>query len=62
MDAFKLSLKRFTRDDFVQRAVTIEVDSELEIAAIELYDASLGILRWRQGLGLGRLKKMATQQ
>ena len=40
-----------------QRAVTIEVNPAREILAIELYDASLGILRWRRGVGLGRLRR-----
>lgn len=45
------------RDDFIQRAVTIEVNSERELLAIELYDATLGILRWRRGAGVGRLRR-----
>ena len=46
-----------SREDFVRRAVTIEVDAEREILAIELYDATLGILRWRRGVGVGRLRQ-----
>lgn len=45
------------RDDFVQRAVTIEVNASRDLIAIELYDATLGILRWRKGAGVGRLRR-----
>ena len=53
----QIIFEEIPRDEFVQRAVTIEVDQEREILAIELYDASLGILRWRRGVGLGRLRR-----
>ena len=53
----QIIFEEIPRDEFVQRAVTIEVDEAREILAIELYDASLGILRWRRGAGLGRLRR-----
>ena len=53
----QIIFEEIPRDEFVQRAVTIEVDPAREILAIELYDASLGILRWRRGVGLGRLRR-----
>ena len=53
----QIIFEEIRRDDFVQRAVTIEVDGQREILAIELYDASLGILRWRKGVGVGRLRR-----
>ena len=53
----QIIFEEIPRDEFVQRAVTIEVDEAREILAIELYDASLGILRWRRGVGLGRLRR-----
>ena len=53
----QIIFEEIPRDEFVQRAVTIEVNPAREILAIELYDASLGILRWRRGVGLGRLRR-----
>ena len=53
----QLIFEESLRDDFIQRAVTLEVNAERELLAIELYDATLGILRWRRGAGVGRLRR-----